>query len=145
MPPKVAKLEPPSGAPCPADLGAYLLTRLTALETHSARLQQKAEAAGDHKPALLALRLNFRILLAMANLARQFPQAAQTWQAPVTPNPPPPMTASGSSPFEAASAPAWSPNLPTGGQQAPPGTSKPIHPKCEPLPDTRLRPVNADW
>ncbi len=124
MPPKVAKLETPSGAPFPADLGAYLLTRLTALETHSARLQQKAEAAGDHQTALLALRLNFRILLAMAKIARQFPQAAQNWQAPVPPN-----------------------HLPasTSPPSAPASTINPVHPKLEPRPDTRLRPVNADW
>ncbi len=124
MPSQAAKLHPTAGGPFPADLGAYLLTRLTALETHSARLQQKAEAAGENKTALLALRLNFRILLAMAKIARQFPQAAQNWQAPVPPN-----------------------HLPasTSPPSAPAPTSNPVHPKLEPRPDTRLRPVNADW
>ena len=156
MPPQVSKTPPPAGESIPAALGAYLLARLTALETHAARLTQKAEAAGDTRAALTTLRLNFKILLAMAKLARQVPEAAQTWQAPVAS---PPQAASDLSvQIEAADShsPAAAPEPTasttplTGGHPTPPlaggpGGAPPSTPPPATPRDTRLRPVNANW
>ncbi len=144
------RLAPPTSADLlPLKLAAYLLARLTDLEVRATRLAQRAEANGDLQIALTATSLSFKILTAAATLAAQAPSAAQVWQAPSLnqseiPTVPP---TTGVRLHEHSPAPDQpSPPAPALSQET---IALGDHPAQEKpptqVPDTPLRPVNADW
>ncbi len=133
----------------PLKLAAYLLARLTDLEVRATRLAQRAEANGDLQIALTATSLSFKILTAAATLAAQAPSAAQAWQPPL-----PDQSSTLTVPLTPGA--LLHGHSPAPDQPSPPApalSQETIalgdHPAQEKpptqVPDTPLRPVNADW